>query len=121
MDQVKMINLIKTCEQVNFKNSILAQSHYFNHKISFSALLKLENMYIISVDWSPITFKGCREASSNHTRIVGNCTGHFIDTLIEKTKVTLKDIHVIGFSLGAQATAVISRNMKSGKINHITG
>lgn len=78
-------------------------------------------MYVISVDWSPITKKPCRDTSSYNTRVVGNCTGKFIDTLIEKTNVTLKDIHVIGFSLGAQATGFISRNMNAGKLVHITG
>lgn len=44
-----------------------------------------------------------------------------IDYLIERRLFILDDIHVIGFSLGAQTAGMVAGHMKSGKLKRITG
>lgn len=49
------------------------------------------------------------------------CIAQLLDTLIENDVVPLSDIHVIGFSLGAQVAGQIGLFLKSGKLPRLTG
>lgn len=56
-----------------------------------------------------------------NTPLVGMCIAQLLDTLIENDVVPLSDIHVIGFSLGAQVAGQIGLFLKSGKLPRLTG
>ncbi|XP_044742742.1 phospholipase A1-like [Chrysoperla carnea] len=85
------------------------------------ALFQLDDFYVISVNWTPLTQNGCRETSSLNTRVVGNCTANFIEKILQHG-ISLENIHVIGFSLGAQTAGFVTPNLKDGKkVYRVTG
>lgn len=76
-------------------------------------------MNIISVDWSNLDTRLLYDAAVN-ARQVAKVTANLIDEMYDMG-TPLENIHVIGFSLGAQVSSFIQRNMKSGKLERITG
>ncbi|XP_044732128.1 phospholipase A1-like [Chrysoperla carnea] len=86
----------------------------FNN-VTREAIFKLDDPYVISVDWSPLTQVNCTLTSARNTRVVGNCIANLIDKLIGNARILLEKIHVIGFSYGAQTAGFISPNLKCGK------
>lgn len=53
--------------------------------------------------------------------VVARCTAQLLDFLVANGMFRLEDIHVIGFSLGAQTSGLISNYMRSGRLKRITG
>ncbi|XP_017785625.1 PREDICTED: pancreatic lipase-related protein 2-like [Nicrophorus vespilloides] len=58
--------------------------------------------------------------AARNTRVVGEYTAAFIDYLVSRG-LYLPSLHLIGLSLGAQMAGVCGQNVKSGRIQRITG
>lgn len=58
--------------------------------------------------------------AARNTRVVGEYTATFIDYLVSRG-MDLNSVHLIGLSLGAQMAGVCGQNVKSGRIQRITG
>lgn len=67
---------------------------------------------VFYVDWSVLSPGPCYISAVHNTRQAGACAAQLVERLVDTGNT---DIHIIGFSLGAQ------RNLKSFRLPHITG
>lgn len=82
-------------------------------------LLEYEDVHVISVDYGPLVKDPCYIKAVQNLRTVAKCIAQFIESLVAKI-YTKEDIHVIGFSLGAQTAGQIA-NYLTFKLPRITG
>lgn len=73
------------------------------------------------MDYEPLAPEPCYLQAVINLRVVANCTAQLLDYMIGNELIALSDIHVIGFSLGAQTAGMIANYMKSGQLERITG
>lgn len=85
------------------------------------AYLRDGDYNVISVDYRPLAPEPCYLQAVQNLPTVARCTAQLLDTLVERRRIALADIHVIGFSLGAQAAGMISNYVRSGRLQRITG
>ncbi|XP_065355472.1 pancreatic lipase-related protein 2 [Calliphora vicina] len=84
-------------------------------------LLHHESNYVISVDYSAISRVLCfMPWAIQNTRVVAKCLALLINNLIDQGIYTAEDIHLIGFSLGAQIAGLASNHLNY-KVKRITG
>lgn len=55
------------------------------------------------------------------TRQVGAIVARLIDELVNNNWISLKDIHIIGHSLGSHVAGASGAAVKNGKVARITG
>lgn len=80
------------------------------------------NYNIISVDYGPLAPEPCYVQAVRNLPLVARCSAQLIDTLIAERRLpSLDALHVIGFSLGAQASGMISNYVRAGQLKRITG
>lgn len=82
------------------------------------ALLKVEDMNVIAVDWG----KGAKylyEYAVANTQIAGAETARLIHSLIDNTGVSIEKFHIIGHSLGAHVCGYAGKRISG--LPHITG
>ncbi|XP_017151863.1 phospholipase A1 member A [Drosophila miranda] len=99
--------------------------HGYNSDMFLHPLQKMRDEYlsksdynIIYVDWSVLSPGPCYISAVHNTRHAGTCTAQLVERLVETGNT---DIHVIGFSLGAQLPNYIARNLTSFMLPRITG
>ncbi|XP_059491254.1 pancreatic triacylglycerol lipase-like [Neocloeon triangulifer] len=88
------------------------------------ALLEHGDYNVISVDWGKLAASPCYLQATYNVEASGKCTAQLIEVLVRNYHVPLKSIHVIGFSLGAQASGQVAKYLKEnnvGKLRRITG
>jgi pimeloyl-ACP methyl ester carboxylesterase len=86
------------------------------------AYFRKDNYNIISVDYKPLALDPCYYHAVSNLPTVANCTAQLLDFMIDNELFTLDEIHVIGFSLGAQTSGQIANFLKPGrKLKRITG
>lgn len=85
-----------------------------------NALLRAEDVNVISVDWS--TFANCGYVQTALTLIpnIAKVTSELISTLISSGS-SLNSFHVIGHSFGAQLAGFVGKYMAPLKLPRITG
>lgn len=83
-------------------------------------LLAIQQANILAVDYSALAPRGCYIEAVKNSRVVGKCLAQFIDLLIHYIKVPRSNIHLIGFSLGAQVAGVAG-HFSANKLKRITG
>lgn len=83
--------------------------------------MKCCNYNILTVDYNPIAKEPCYVEAARNTELVGKCTAQLIDEMIQNHNFSIKDFHIIGFSLGGQTAGFIGNYIKSGRIQRITG
>ncbi|KAJ8928227.1 hypothetical protein NQ314_019174 [Rhamnusium bicolor] len=84
-----------------------------------SALMAVEEVNIICVDWSNgATLPNYVKASAN-TRLVGKQLSLLLRGLVEKNGLSLRNTHLIGFSLGAHIAGFAGADL--GNLSRITG
>lgn len=93
----------------------------FDALIFLPAYLQYGEYNIISVDYHPLAPEPCYLQAVHNLPVVAKCSAQLLDYLIESRIFTLDDIHVIGFSLGAQTSGMIANFIKAGKLKRITG
>lgn len=76
---------------------------------------------VISVDYGPLALEPCYLQAVKNLPVVARCTAQLLDTIVERLPFRLRQIHVIGFSLGAQAAGMISNYIKAGRLIRVTG
>lgn len=76
---------------------------------------------IVSVDYGPLALEPCYLQAVKNLPIVARCTAKLLDTIVERLPFKLRQIHIIGFSLGAQVSGMISNYVRSGRLIRITG
>lgn len=90
-------------------------------KLTRDSFLATEDVNVISLDWEKLAGPDSNyfEAASN-ARLVGYILGDFISFLVESVEVPWENLHVIGFSLGAQTVGYAGHYL-NGQLPRITG
>lgn len=84
-------------------------------------LLQTQHVHVLSVDYGPLVKESCYIPwGVKNAPIVAKCLAQFINNLIANDIYDMEDIHLIGFSLGAQI-AGLSANYLQKKLRRITG
>ncbi|XP_069682913.1 phospholipase A1-like isoform X1 [Periplaneta americana] len=86
-----------------------------------SVYLSSGNYNVIVASYGALVPDGCYIHGTINLPVIANCTAQLIDFLVKKMKVPLQNIHVIGFSLGAQVAGQAGNFMTVGKLKRITG
>jgi len=76
---------------------------------------------IITVDWSIIALDPHYPKPAALTVAVGMVIATFLERVVNVTGISLDDIHLIGYSLGAHVVGSCGSNLKLGKVARITG
>lgn len=76
---------------------------------------------VISVDYGPLVPEPCYIQAVHNLPVVANCTAQLLDYMMSQSMFLLKNLHIIGFSLGAQTAGMIGNYVKTGKLPRITG
>ncbi|XP_055300075.1 endothelial lipase-like isoform X2 [Sitodiplosis mosellana] len=84
------------------------------------ALFQNGEYNVISLDYHPLAPEPCYVQAVHNLPTVAKCTAQLLDFMMGKGMFTLDDLHIIGFSLGAQTAGMISNFVKTGKIRRIT-
>jgi len=92
--------------------------NYFNDAYLERAKL---NVNLIAVNWEASSRTLDYIGSAGRVEPIGIYVAKLIDFMVANKLVSLKDIHVIGFSLGAHAAGYAGKNVKSGKLEKIVG
>ncbi|XP_069682917.1 endothelial lipase-like isoform X2 [Periplaneta americana] len=85
-----------------------------------SVYLSSGNYNVIVASYGALVPDGCYIHGTINLPVIANCTAQLIDFLVKKMKVPLQNIHVIGFSLGAQVAGQAGNFMTVGKLKRIT-
>lgn len=85
-----------------------------------NAYLKTKDCNVITVDWSNTASSIFYHWVANQTERIGTEVAIFLNGLSERYKITGKQIHLIGHSLGAHIMG-IAAHQSSLKIDRITG
>ncbi|XP_065205840.1 pancreatic lipase-related protein 2-like [Planococcus citri] len=85
------------------------------------AFLSRGDFNIIAVDWSNLASKPWYNKAVENTHPVAKHVAAFIDHMSTSTDTKAKNVHLVGFSLGAHVAGMTASNVKSGRIRHITG
>ncbi|XP_040277041.1 endothelial lipase [Bufo bufo] len=89
------------------------------HKLVGALQQREHHANIIVVDWMSLAHQLYPDAVNN-TKLVGKETAVLIDWLQEKGNMSLKNLHLIGYSLGAHV-AGFAGNYVKGTLGRITG
>ncbi|XP_015370967.1 PREDICTED: lipase member I-like [Diuraphis noxia] len=85
------------------------------------AYLEYQNLNVISVDYKELVQPPCYVQAVHNVPLVGKCTKMLLLRLFRlRPDLYLRDLHVVGFSLGAQVAGHVGRLMNS-TIQRITG
>lgn len=99
--------------------------HGYNSDMQLDSLVDIRREYlkkaptnVISVDWHRLAAGPCYPAAVQNVPHVGQCLAQLIDRLKD---YGARDIHVIGFSLGAHVPAYSANHLRPYKVPRITG
>lgn len=99
--------------------------HGYNSDMDLDSLVDIRSEYLkkgssnlIAVDWRRLAAGPCYPVAVHNVPHVGECLAQLIDRLRD---VGAKDIHLIGFSLGAHVPAFAANHLRPYKLPRITG
>ncbi|KAI4462145.1 lipase [Holotrichia oblita] len=84
-----------------------------------SALLTVEDVNVICVDWANGAILPNYVKASANTRLVGKQLSIFLKGLIDNIRLSVRKMHLIGFSLGAHVAGFAGAEL--GNLSRITG
>ncbi|XP_014103240.1 pancreatic triacylglycerol lipase [Bactrocera oleae] len=130
--QPQYLNIDETSDKSNLTNSNFNPRyqtkiiiHGYNADMYMNSMQRMKYEYlmrgeynIIFVDWAVLAPGPCYVNVVHNTKHVGACVAQLVERILE-TGTT--DMHVIGFSLGAQLTNYVARNLGSFQLPRITG
>lgn len=87
-------------------------------KLSIPEYLQKGEYNVIFVDWSVLTPGPCYVSAVHNTKHVGACVAQLVERILD---MGTDNIHIVGFSLGAQLSNYVATNLKDFKIPRITG
>ncbi|XP_036329852.1 uncharacterized protein LOC118741994 [Rhagoletis pomonella] len=98
--------------------------HGYNADMFMGTLQRMRQEYlmrdeynIIYVDWAILAPGPCYLSAVHNTKHVGACVAQLVERILE---MGTTDMHVIGFSLGAQLSNYVARNLGSFELPRIT-
>ncbi|XP_055857489.1 pancreatic triacylglycerol lipase-like [Episyrphus balteatus] len=126
------IYIDKTLEKSNISQSFFNPDHPtkiiihgYNSNMFLDMLFEMKDEYlqkgeynIIYVDWSVLGPGPCYFSAAQNTKHGGACTAQLVERILDMGS---GDVHVIGFSLGAQLANYIARNLGFFLLPRITG
>ncbi|XP_060657244.1 pancreatic triacylglycerol lipase-like isoform X1 [Drosophila nasuta] len=83
-------------------------------------LLDKKAVYVISVDFGPLVRHPCFKEAILNALLISECLGQLINNLVNPGIINKDDLHLIGFSLGAQVAGQTA-NYVNHTLHHITG
>lgn len=86
--------------------------------IFFLAYLERGEYNVILVDWGKLSAMPWYITAVKNTRKVGFHVAKMISWLDKNNAVSMKKIHVIGFSLGAEVAGFIGKSLSPKKVIH---
>uniref|UniRef100_A0AAG5DUT5 Lipase domain-containing protein n=1 Tax=Anopheles atroparvus TaxID=41427 RepID=A0AAG5DUT5_ANOAO len=99
--------------------------HGYNADMFLTPLINMKGEYLqranynlIYVDWSELAHGPCYPSAVHNTRHVGKCIGQLVQRIID---AGTDNIHLVGFSLGAQVTNYASTTVRPFRLKRITG
>lgn len=121
-----------TLEKSNITKSFFNPSHPtkiiihgYNSNMFLDMLIDMKDEYfkkgeynVIYVDWSILCPGPCYFSAAQNTKHTGACTAQLVERIWD---TGASDVHVIGFSLGAQLANYIARNLGAFLLPRITG
>ncbi|XP_050089310.1 uncharacterized protein LOC126573332 [Anopheles aquasalis] len=131
-DDRQYIHIDESWEKSNLSSSYFNPSHPvkviihgYNADMFLTPLINMKGEYLsrgnynlIFVDWSDLAHGPCYPSAVHNTRHVGSCIGQMINRIID---AGTDNVHLIGFSLGAQVTNYVSTTVRPFRIRRITG
>uniref|UniRef100_A0A8D2JQ83 phospholipase A1 n=1 Tax=Sciurus vulgaris TaxID=55149 RepID=A0A8D2JQ83_SCIVU len=88
------------------------------HKLVSALQTREKDANVVVVDWLPLAHQLYTDAVNN-TRMVGHSVARMLDWLQEKEDFSLRNVHLIGYSLGAHV-AGYAGNFVKGTVGRIT-
>ncbi|XP_055527886.1 endothelial lipase-like [Wyeomyia smithii] len=103
-----------------------AENIYFHEMKSIrDEYLKQSHTNVLAVDWLPLSRLPCYTSAAFHVKLGGKCTAAFLEGLqVNHPEFNLRDVHVIGLSLGAHLPSFVSDALKKSlgvQLVRITG
>lgn len=83
------------------------------------ALLDNEDVYVVSIDYSPLVRYPCYVQAVQNLPLVSKCLAQLLNNLVERGIVQHELLHIIGFSLGGQVAGQTANYLKR-KLKRIT-
>ncbi|KAJ9584909.1 hypothetical protein L9F63_020764, partial [Diploptera punctata] len=85
--------------------------------------LRRGNYNVILVDWSPLAALPWYSAAVINCHTVGRYLADFLEFLINKEYISIMDVHLIGFSMGAEIAGFTGQELgeRGLKLPRITG
>ncbi|XP_055594311.1 phospholipase A1 member A-like [Uranotaenia lowii] len=128
----QFVHIDETLEKSNLSSSYFDPAlptkviiHGYNADMFLAPLINMKFEYLsrgrynlFYVDWSLLGPGPCYPSAVHNTKHVGTCIGQLVERLLE---TGTENIHLIGFSLGAQVTNYVSVHMRPFKLKRITG
>jgi hypothetical protein len=87
-----------------------------------SAYLRSSDLNVVVLNWWVLARGPHYETAAKNTKEAGRSLADFLDNLIQETQgEARRDLHVVGFSLGAQVAGIAAGQLKTGRLPRITG
>ncbi|XP_058056627.1 lipase member H-like [Anopheles bellator] len=86
-----------------------------------NSYLKNGDMNVFIVDWGQLAADMMYYTAATAIRDVGGHVGALIDRMVAERGTNLKDVHIIGHSLGAHTAGLAGAAVAKGKVGRVTG
>ncbi|KAF4517961.1 hypothetical protein B566_EDAN005328 [Ephemera danica] len=104
--------------------------HGYNSGSKIDLLVDIKDAYVAArdynvfmVEWGELSSAPCYPTAAHNARYVGRCIGELVRAVMNASSsdVIPSDLHIIGFSLGAQVAGFVADFLKPLTIPRITG
>lgn len=126
------VHIDDTMEKSNLSSSYFNPSlptkviiHGYNADMFLAPLINMKGEYLsrgsynlFYVDWSLLGPGPCYPSAVHNTKHVGTCIAQLVERMLDSGT---DDIHLIGFSLGAQVTNYVSVKLRPFQLRRISG
>jgi pimeloyl-ACP methyl ester carboxylesterase len=102
-DSVTNANFVKDKKLIFLIHGYTGDKDYSPNSHIRPALFQKDDFNVVSIDYSPLAKYPCYFTAVDNLPTVANCSAQFLDFIIDQELFDIDSIHVIGFSLGAQA------------------
>ncbi|KAK0076605.1 hypothetical protein PV325_005100 [Microctonus aethiopoides] len=114
--------MLKLGNETNLANSQFYPKHptvIYIHGYAESA--SSESPSAILKDWINLAAAPYYNYAVENAELVGSYTAQFVNWLESQNQINIKDLHVIGFSLGAHVAGFMGKELAPKKVGRITG
>ncbi|XP_065095314.1 phospholipase A1 member A-like [Ochlerotatus camptorhynchus] len=131
-DDRQYVHIDETLEKSNLSSSYFNPSlptkviiHGYNADMFLAPLISMKGEYLnrgsfnlFYVDWSVLGPGPCYPSAVHNTKHVGTCIGQLVQRMLD---TGTDNIHLVGFSLGAQVTNYAAVKLRPFKLKRISG